>query len=173
MREQIQVIFENGVFKPLTPVPPSVKDRQELTVTIEDANGSADKLADGKFQVSLEEAQWAGWVRKLDAFGRLENGWDSYRAPAPSTLAIQKAKALVLEAKKRQSVLERVEPSAMGGVGVTFAAGNREVVVEFYNNGTAHVLYADDVTGDMRTEPVSTDPAGYRELIDKAQEYLQ
>jgi predicted DNA-binding antitoxin AbrB/MazE fold protein len=59
MREQIEVIFENGVFKPLTPVPASLKDRQQLTVTIEGPNGSADWLADANSEVSLEEVRRA------------------------------------------------------------------------------------------------------------------
>ena len=46
MREQVKVIFENGVFKPLAPVPPSVKDRQKLTMTVEETNASTDWLAD-------------------------------------------------------------------------------------------------------------------------------
>jgi hypothetical protein len=60
----------------------------------------------------------------------------------------------------------------MGGVGVTFAAGQREVIIEFYNNTTAHALFADDDTGEMETAPVSTDQKGYREIIREAREYL-
>jgi predicted DNA-binding antitoxin AbrB/MazE fold protein len=67
MRDQIHVIFENGVFKPLTPLPPSLKDRQQLTVTIEESNGSADWLADANFDVSLEEVRQA--LSKIKASG--------------------------------------------------------------------------------------------------------
>ena len=57
MREQIEVVFENGVFKPLTPVPPSLKDQQQLTITIEEPNGSSDWLGDANDEVSLEEVR--------------------------------------------------------------------------------------------------------------------
>jgi predicted DNA-binding antitoxin AbrB/MazE fold protein len=59
MREQIDVILENGVFKPLTPLPPSLKDRQHFVVTIEEPNGPADWLADADAEVSLEEVRRA------------------------------------------------------------------------------------------------------------------
>ena len=59
MREQIAVIFEHGVFKPLTPVPPSLKEQQLLTVTIEESNSSADWLADANDKISLEEVRRA------------------------------------------------------------------------------------------------------------------
>jgi predicted DNA-binding antitoxin AbrB/MazE fold protein len=59
MRQQIPVIFENGVFKPLMPVPPSLKEQQQLTVAIEEPNGSSDWLADANDAVSLEEVRRA------------------------------------------------------------------------------------------------------------------
>src|SRR5260370_42655951 len=96
----------------------------------------------------------------LDAISLLPHGWDSYSAPAPSIVAVQNAKALVNEADRIGMLPIRVEPSAMGGVGVRFSKGDREAVVEFYNKGSAHALFADDVTGDTRTEPVSTGLAG-------------
>lgn len=67
MREQIQVIYENGVFKPLKPVPASLKDQQQLTVTIEEPHGPADWLADANFEVSLEEVRQA--LSKIKASG--------------------------------------------------------------------------------------------------------
>src|SRR5262249_2590251 len=98
----------------------------------------------------------------LDELKDLGDGWDSYSPPAPSSVAIANARALVQEAGGLNTAPERVEPSAMGGVGVTFASGLREVVIEFYNKGTAHALFSDDATGDMRTQPVPTDASGYR-----------
>jgi predicted DNA-binding antitoxin AbrB/MazE fold protein len=59
MRAQVEVIFENGVFKPLSAVPRWLKDRQQLTVTIEKPNSRADWLADANFEVSLEEVRRA------------------------------------------------------------------------------------------------------------------
>ena len=108
----------------------------------------------------------------LDAISLLPHGWDSYSAPAPSIVAVQNAKALVNEADRFGMLPIRVEPSAMGGIGVRFSNGDREVVVEFYNLGSAHALFADDVTGDMRTKPVSTDLAGYQRFLSEVRTYL-
>lgn len=48
----------------------------------------------------------------------------------------------------------------MGGVGVTFARGDREDIVEFYNDGTAHALFADNKTEELDTRPVTTSVIG-------------
>jgi hypothetical protein len=87
-------------------------------------------------------------------------------------VAIENAKVLVKQAYANDSIPERVESSAMGGVGVTFSSGNREVVVEFYNNGTAHALFSDDATQEMDTQPVSPHTDGYRVLIEEVRRYL-
>ncbi len=111
-------------------------------------------------------------LAELDALKKLPDGWDSYAAPAPRPAAVKNAKALVIEAGKLGVGPERVEPSAMGGVGVTFSAGRREVVVEFYNNGTAHALFSDDATGDMNTQAVSTTRDGRGGIIGEVRKYL-
>jgi len=108
----------------------------------------------------------------LDALKDLKDGWNSYSAPAPNPVAIENAKALVKETERLGTTPERVEPSAMGGVGVTFASGHREIVIEFYNRGTAHALFSDDATGDMQTQAVSTDRDGYRRVIGEVRKYL-
>jgi hypothetical protein len=116
--------------------------------------------------------QLATWIEKLDGLVSLKDGWDSYAAPAPGQLAINNASALLVEADKLATTPERIEPSAMGGVGVTFSANGREVVIEFYNKGTAHALFSDDGTGDMRTQPVCANHEGYQEIIHEVRRYL-
>jgi hypothetical protein len=125
-----------------------------LLLTIDNASG-LDKL-----------------LAQLDSLKNLPEGWDSYSALAPHAMAVENAKALVNEAGELGTEPERVEPSAMGGVGVTFSAGGREVVIEFYNNGTAHALFSNDATGDMSTRAVSTDSDGYIVIIGKVRKYL-
>jgi predicted DNA-binding antitoxin AbrB/MazE fold protein len=39
MREQIDVIYENGVLRPLGPLPEHFHEHQQLTVTIQGENG--------------------------------------------------------------------------------------------------------------------------------------
>lgn len=117
-------------------------------------------------------ARRAQLLDKLAGFRKLEKGWDSYAAPAPSAVAVENARGLVTSAFDCDIIPERVEPSAMGGVGVTLTRGPREVVVEFFNGGKAHALFADDVTGAMDTRPVPPTADGYRELIDEARTHL-
>jgi predicted DNA-binding antitoxin AbrB/MazE fold protein len=66
MRRQIDVLYENGVLKPLQPLPASFKDHQRLIVTIEEP-GPADWLAEANFQVSIEEVRRA--LSKIKASG--------------------------------------------------------------------------------------------------------
>ena len=114
-----------------------------------------------------------GMISLLDSFASYPDGWDSYRAPAPGSLAIENAKALVVAAFECEFPCDRVEPSAMGGVGATFESRGRCVVIEFYNRGTAHALFAD--TSDLEemiTRPVPTTAEGYRNLLADARQYL-
>ncbi len=60
----------------------------------------------------------------------------------------------------------------MGGVGVTFTAGSREVAVEFYNAGNTHALFSDMETEELDTAPVAPDVEGYGELLAKVRQYL-
>jgi predicted DNA-binding antitoxin AbrB/MazE fold protein len=54
MREQIEVVFENGVLRPLTVLSGQFQEHQYLTVTIEVADESTHWLADADPTVSLE-----------------------------------------------------------------------------------------------------------------------
>ena len=67
---------------------------------------------------------------------------------------------------------ERIEPSAMGGVGVRFTAGSREVAVETYNTGAAHALFSDLATEDLDTAPVVPGVEGYNKLLHDIRRYL-
>ncbi len=79
---------------------------------------------------------------------------------------------LVTEAARLDTEPEHVEPSAMGGVGVTFSEGSRDVLIEFYNDGTAHALFSDDATEDMRTKAAPTHRGGYRKIIGEVRKHL-
>ena len=108
----------------------------------------------------------------LDTFGKLEKGWNGYSALAPTILAIENAKSLVRESVAADTLPERVEPSAMGGVGITFTFDNRDVVVELYNSGTAHALFVDNQTEEMETRPVTPQAEGYRAFLHEVRKYL-
>lgn len=112
------------------------------------------------------------WLEKIVALGRLEKGWNGYRAPAPASVAVGNAKDLFEAACVRDIMPERVDASAMGGVGMTFTTGDREVVAELYNNGTAHALFADSTTEEMDTRPISPTAEGYDAFLDEVRRYL-
>ena len=66
MRQQIEVVYENGVLRPLEPLPPQLQEHQHLTVTIDtpgrlEAMLDADCVAAAKREadptVSLEEVR--------------------------------------------------------------------------------------------------------------------
>jgi predicted DNA-binding antitoxin AbrB/MazE fold protein len=59
MREQIEVVYENGVLRPLEALPNHFQEHQHLTVTVEDADETAGWLADADPTVSLETVRRA------------------------------------------------------------------------------------------------------------------
>ena len=52
MRRQIEVVYENGVLRPLGPLPYPLEEYQHLTVTLESPNGGRDWLADADPSIS-------------------------------------------------------------------------------------------------------------------------
>jgi predicted DNA-binding antitoxin AbrB/MazE fold protein len=59
MREQIEVVYENGVLRPLAALPRQYREHQHLTIAIEDTDASEDWLADADPMVSLEAVRQA------------------------------------------------------------------------------------------------------------------
>jgi predicted DNA-binding antitoxin AbrB/MazE fold protein len=59
MHEQIEVIYENGVLRPLRPLPSQIRDHQHLTVTIIATDATDPWLADANPAVSLEAVRQA------------------------------------------------------------------------------------------------------------------
>ncbi len=111
-------------------------------------------------------------IERASKLGELQNGWNSYTARAPTAVAISNAKTLLTMASVAGNIPERIEPSAMGGVGVTFTAGNREVTVEFYNSGSAHALFSDNAKETLDTAPVVPRVDDYRRLLQDIRGYL-
>jgi hypothetical protein len=111
-------------------------------------------------------------IQRLSEMGKLKQGWNSYSAPAPTPAAIRSAKKLLTLASVAGVIPDRVDPSAMGGAGVTFTAGSREVTVEFYNTGNAHALFSDSDTETLDTAPVVLGEEGYNKLLQEVRQYL-
>lgn len=104
------------------------------------------------------------WGRKLEQAALLEDGWDSYRAPRPSLASIEAARRVILALGPPH----RVEPSAMGGMGVTYRSGTKKAYVECYNAGNTHYLFCDDSSEEMHTGPV----LDLGKLFDDVREYF-
>jgi hypothetical protein len=112
------------------------------------------------------------WLMKLWSFTRLAPGWNGSRAPRPSLQAILNAGRFIQAMHAAGADPSRLSPSAIGGVAVTRRVKERKVLVEFFNDGTANALFADDATEKMHTLGVPTTAAGYRNAIVKMGEYL-
>jgi predicted DNA-binding antitoxin AbrB/MazE fold protein len=59
MREQIEVVYENGVLRPLGTLSGQFQEHQRLTVTVEAADESARRLDDADPTASLEAVRRA------------------------------------------------------------------------------------------------------------------
>jgi hypothetical protein len=57
MREQIEVIYENGAFHPVAPLPNRFREHQHYTLTIEDADGIGNWLEGADPNVRLEDVR--------------------------------------------------------------------------------------------------------------------
>lgn len=59
MHPPIEVVYENGVLRPLEPLPEQIREHQHVTITIETANSADDWLAGADAAVSLEAVRQA------------------------------------------------------------------------------------------------------------------
>ena len=57
MREQIEVVYENGLFRPLSPLPSRLRENERLTVTLEMPSETDNWLAAADPTVSLESVR--------------------------------------------------------------------------------------------------------------------
>jgi predicted DNA-binding antitoxin AbrB/MazE fold protein len=70
MGERIEVVYENGVLRPLAPLPHRIAEHQHLTISIEATELADDWLAEADPAVSLEAvrqalARWPGTLAEL------------------------------------------------------------------------------------------------------------
>ncbi|HEY7329087.1 MAG TPA: antitoxin family protein [Gemmataceae bacterium] len=59
MREQIEAIYENGVFRPLAPLPGQIREHQRYTLIVEGTGGMDNWLDGADPSVSLEAVRQA------------------------------------------------------------------------------------------------------------------
>jgi hypothetical protein len=114
---------------------------------------------------------WQKWLAKLESFGALKDGWNSYTAPAPSQTALYTARIFLTELRSQGCEPTRLAASAMGGVAITQRKGARKGFVEFYNDGRVYALFSDRM-GEMRVIPVQADSSSFRKLIVEIRDFL-
>ncbi len=114
---------------------------------------------------------WQKSRDRIDSFKALKDGWDGYRAPAPSADAVSQAKFFLEEAAKSKFAPSRLAPAVVGGVGFTFKLADRKVYVEFRNSGSVHALLSDGLS-DPVVEKVQADHSGYADLMLRIKGYL-
>lgn len=100
-----------------------------------------------------------------DALLELEDGWDSYKAPKPSERAVACARRFeaLISPWNMQPV---IQPSVVGGVGVTFRRGKTaHCYVEFVNDGETWALFSRE-TGDPRIVSVGNSARAYAKIAE-------
>ena len=109
----------------------------------------------------------------LESLGRLRPGWDSYRAPVPSQSATANARAFLMVLLDAGLPPPMIDASVVGGIAITLRQGSRKGVVEFYNDGAAVLLLADDATEELSTRDLSTTPAAFAEAARQIHAYVK
>jgi hypothetical protein len=114
---------------------------------------------------------WNAIFEKLESFTQLATGWDGYCARPPEKAAILSAKLFLSQLTESDRSPERIKPSVIGGIGITFKVNHRKCYVEFYNNGTVYALFSDGQT-EPETCQVPPTAQNYKLLIKAIQGYL-
>jgi hypothetical protein len=110
------------------------------------------------------------WEAELQEFTTLELGWDSYNAQPPSALTIEAARGFLAQLQAGSLQPVAVDPSVVGGVGITFRHENHSVYLEFRNTGNAHAAFLGE--SKPRVVKVTQDTVGYQEFLREAKKHL-
>ena len=161
MSTTIQAVFENGVFRPLTPLSLPEGQQAQVVVAIEETIPSQDP-----------EINWISLLHKLHAFLDLQEGWNGYGAPPPNVKAVCSAATAFIVLQALQSLPDRLAPSAVGGVGITYRNGKRKAYLECYNNGKIVLLLSDADAEQLTTHKINPTQEGFAQLPGKIEDYL-
>lgn len=115
---------------------------------------------------------------KLDSMKSLQDGWDSYKAPPPSLVAINNTKKFISCMNNLGWFPSRVSSSVVGGVGITCKSLNYNVnkktaYFEFHNSGKLFVIMSiqdGNCIGEHLVDEIKGD--NYEECIKEAAEYV-
>jgi hypothetical protein len=154
--------------------------REAVSETISSLQSEAEneqtrnRLSRETFWALFKHRALSGWnaiFEKLESFSKLRTGWDGYSARAPEKAAILSAKLFLSQLTESGRVPDRIKPSVVGGIGITFRSNQRKCYVEFYNNGTVYALFSDGQT-EPETCQVPPTAQNYKVLIKAIQGYL-
>ena len=114
------------------------------------------------------------WIETCEALQALNNNWDGYGSPRPSTRSIERTKSLLNEIHKSCSA--RLSPtliaaSTEGGVGLSFVTRSRRGIVEIYNSGKILAAHS-EIHGQPYVWPVRYSPADLRAALEKIDGFL-
>jgi hypothetical protein len=72
---------------------------------------------------------------QIQSLQELRFNWNSYNAEPPNATAFARTHQVLATARKQRIEVTRIVPSAEGGIGVCFVAGNRYAHIEASNDG--------------------------------------
>jgi hypothetical protein len=129
---------------------------EKVRSTLQTSGRGWENSGDDDLLQSPANSEMGKWAAKFRALKELRDGWNSYSAPAPPPASNDNAYRFFVDANIPPT---RIAPSAVGGVGITYRHGSRKVYVEFFNDGRANGLFADDATQNAHTLPVDAGQA--------------
>jgi hypothetical protein len=124
--------------------------------------------------IKNEHTQMGNVAGRLDRMANLKAGWNGYAAPAPTPEAIAFARGFISNLLNAQEGPVHVDPSAIGGVGVTRRSGNKLIYVEFYNDGKILALFSDedDEEADPLIKQIVPGYQSYKDLSSEIRGFL-
>ena len=113
------------------------------------------------FAIGSTKAVPVALLEQLLDFLRLPQGWNGYDASPPNHDAVATATAALIALQELPWPPDRVAPSAVGGVGITYRRGSRKAYVECYNSGQAVLLLSNADAEQLQTRAVNPTIEGF------------
>ena len=111
-------------------------------------------------------------LEKVEGFLGLQIGWNGYGASPPSPKAASLALSALGALHGTLAAPDRLAPSAVGGVGITYRRGNRKAYVECCNSGQIVLLVSDADAEQLQTCKIEPTAEGFFNLPNVIKEYL-
>lgn len=115
------------------------------------------------------------WLTKIDRvlqqLARLQDGWDTYSAPAPNQGAIARARLFLPSLHAECLPPSRIAPSTVGGVGITFRREKARAYIEFRNDSLCYLLLA-YMPNEPLIQPIRCDDSSFRDAIQMIRGHL-